>query len=83
MLKLGLVAPPVPYKYIGSLVPNLTLGGMGKCQKYLHNLSQTFTHIKAIKFMNMYQILSIYLIANKSYGQKTGGPSNVERLVGN
>jgi hypothetical protein len=59
----------------------LKWGGMGKCQKYLHDLSQTLTDIRALKNMNMCQILSIYLIANKSYGQKTRGPSNLERPV--
>jgi hypothetical protein len=29
----------------------------------------------------MCEILSIYLIANKSYGKKTSGPSNLEILV--
>jgi hypothetical protein len=55
---------------------------MGKCQIYLHDHPQTFTDIRALKIMNMYQILSIYLITNKNYGQKTGGPSNLERPIG-
>jgi hypothetical protein len=63
-------------------VPNLTLGGMAKCEKYLHDHSQTFTDIRGFKIMNMYQILSLYLTVNKHYGIKAGGPSNVERLVG-
>ena len=70
----GLVALPAPYKCIGSLLPNLTLGGMGKCQKYLYNLSQTFTDIRAFKIINVYHIVSIYLITNKNDGKKTGGP---------
>ena len=53
MLNLGLVAPPTPYKFIGSLLPNLTVGGIGKCQKYLYILPQTFTDIRVLKMMNM------------------------------
>ena len=32
---------------------------MGKCKKLLHDLSQTFTDIRVLHFMNMCQILSI------------------------
>ena len=34
---------------------------MGKCQKYLYDVSQTVTDIRALKMKNMYQILSIYI----------------------
>jgi hypothetical protein len=44
---------------------------MGKCTKYLDALAQTFTDIRALTVMNMCQIWSKYLSANKKYGQKT------------
>ena len=34
------------------------------------NICETFTNIGVLKIMNMYQIMSIYLITNKHYGQK-------------
>jgi hypothetical protein len=40
--------------------------------KYLCDLFQTFADIGALKVMNKYQILSMYLIANTNYGQQTG-----------
>ena len=46
---------------------------MGKCKNQLHDLSQTFTDIKALKVMNICQIYSLYHIANKNYGTKTVG----------
>jgi hypothetical protein len=55
------ITPPTPCKYIRSLVPNLTLGGMGKYKKKLHDLSQTVTDIRALKVMNMCKILSVYI----------------------
>jgi hypothetical protein len=42
---LVLVMPHAPYKYIGTLVSNLTLGSMDKCKKKLYDLSQMFTHV--------------------------------------
>ena len=34
---------------IGNLMPNLTLVGIGKCKKWLHDLSQTLTDIRTLK----------------------------------
>jgi hypothetical protein len=36
----------------------------------LHDISQTFTDVTALKVMNMCQIVTIYLNENKNYGQK-------------
>ena len=44
---------------------------MGKCQKYLGDLVQTFTDIRALKVMNTCQIITIYFNENKIYGPKT------------
>jgi hypothetical protein len=52
-------------------VPSLTLGGMGRCKIYLHDLSQTLTAFMVLNIMNLCQILTIHLTANKHYGQKT------------
>ena len=38
----------------------------------LHDLIETFTDIRALKFMNMCKIIPVYLNENKNYGQKTG-----------
>ena len=59
------------------------LGGMGKCQKYLDDFSQIFVDIRALKSMNMCQILSIYLTPNnkKLWPKKLGKPGELERLV--
>ena len=48
----------------------LTLASMGKCyqQSQSHDVSQTFTDIRSLNVMNMFQI---YLIANKNYHHKT------------
>ena len=54
---------------------------MGNYQKYLTNLYQTFTDIKALKVMNVYQILIIYLIPEKNNGQKVCLIVNLKRLV--
>jgi hypothetical protein len=54
-------------------VPNLTLGGMGKRKKWLHDLSQTFTGIRTLEIMIMCQILSIYFTANKAIATKQVG----------
>ena len=45
------------------------------------DLSQTFIDIRAVKVMNMYQILSIYLTANKHYGPKTEFQGNLKLVV--
>ena len=50
---------------------------------YLHDLSQTFTDIRVLKVMNMCQILSMYLNANKNYGKKTEFQWNLELVVVN
>ena len=49
---------------------------MGKCWKYLHDLYQTFTYIKSLTVMNVYQILIMYLIQ-----EKNNGKGNLKRLV--
>jgi hypothetical protein len=54
---------------------------MGNYQKYLTNLYQTFTDIKALKVMKVYQILIIYLIPEKNNGQKVCFKGNLKRLV--
>ena len=63
--------PIVPYKCIGSFASNLTWGGMGKYEKYVHDHFQIFTHIRGLKVRKLCKISTIQL-ANKSYGQKTG-----------
>jgi hypothetical protein len=54
---------------------------MGNYPKYLTNLYQTFTDIKAVKVMNVYQILVIYLIPEKNNGQKVCFKGNLKILV--
>jgi hypothetical protein len=54
---------------------------MGNYQKYLTNLDQTFTDVKALKVMNVYTILIIYLIPEKNIFQKVCFKSNLKRLV--
>jgi hypothetical protein len=54
---------------------------MGKFQKYLYDFSQTFTNITALKIMNMYQILSVYLITTKFMAKKLADPGNRERPI--
>jgi hypothetical protein len=57
--------------------PNFNMGGM---VKYLHDLNQNRTGIRALNVMNMCQILTIYLNENKNYGRKTvvtGEPGTV------
>ena len=44
---------------------------MDKCEKNLHNHSQTFTDIRGPKVRKMFKI-STKLTSNKSYGQKVG-----------
>ena len=43
---------------------------MGKCQKYLGDIIQPFTGIRALKVMNSCQIITTYLNENKNYGKK-------------
>ena len=40
---------------------------MCKCYKYLSNLIQTFTDIRASKVMNLCQNTTIYLNKNRNY----------------
>jgi hypothetical protein len=54
---------------------------MGNYQKYLPNLYQSFTDIKAVKVMDVYQILVIYLIPEKNNGKKVCFKGNLKRLV--
>ena len=49
----------------------LSWGGMGKCKKYLGDLIQTITDIRALKVITMCQIITIYLNENNNYGQNT------------
>ena len=65
----GILHHLLPTK-IGGLVHNLTMGGMGKCKKYLQDLSQPVTDIGGLNVMKICQILPIYLTANKNYGKK-------------
>ena len=57
-------------------MPNVTRGGMGKCTKQLHDLSQTFIDIRTLKVMNM---CLIYLTASKKYDQKYGSGTGSKR----
>ena len=43
---------------------------MGSYQKYLTNLFKCLRDIKTLKVINVYQLSIIYLIEEKSYGQK-------------
>ena len=44
---------------------------MGKCETYVHDHFQIFTHIRGPEVRKMCKISTIQLTANKGYGQKT------------
>ena len=45
---------------------------MGKCEKYVNDHFQSFTHIRGLKVRKMCKISTIKLTDNKSYDKKTG-----------
>ena len=49
----------------------LKWSSMGKCQKYLCNLIQTVTHIRALTVNNICQIITVYFNEKQNYAQKT------------
>ena len=58
------------------------MGWLGKCQKYLHDLIQTFPDIRALTVMNMFQIIATYLYENiVPVEPGTGSRTKVGRLI--
>ena len=62
-------------------VGQFNIGWYRQLSEILTNLYQTFTDIKALKVMNVDEILIIYLIPEKNNGQKVCFMGNLKRLV--
>ena len=54
----------------GATSYNLAVCSMGMCEKYLCDLTQTFTDISALTIMNMCNIITIHLNHNETYANK-------------
>ena len=80
---LGLFVPVVLYKYIGRFASNLTFGGMGKHQKYLHASFQMYTPM----FVGNHKVWNFVTYRTSRCKQKswprTWGHCNLERQVQN
>ena len=54
---------------MSSFASYLTWGGMGRCEKYVHDHFQMFTHITGIKVRRMCKTSTIQLTANEMLWQ--------------
>jgi hypothetical protein len=56
---LGFVMSCILYKVIESFASDLAWCGMGKCDKYVHDRSRIFTHIRGLKAEKMCKMSAI------------------------